>query len=101
MILRGAARDDTAIGMCIWPYGTATRITRIFTIGMCIEGRQGIFDTPACFVALEYAGGRIADIRYFLYARDAMEGGEIRMFDRIAATQPSLLSKEKLLARVL
>jgi RNA polymerase sigma-70 factor (ECF subfamily) len=36
-------------------------------------------DTPAYFVALEFAGDRVVGIRDFLYARYAMDGVEIRV----------------------
>jgi RNA polymerase sigma-70 factor (ECF subfamily) len=45
---------------------------------MLVFDRDVSLDTPAYFVALEFAGVRVVGIRDFLYARYAMEGIEIR-----------------------
>jgi len=46
---------------------------------MLVFDREVSLDTPAYFVALEFAGDRINDIQDFLYARYAMDGVEIRL----------------------
>ncbi|MES2103912.1 MAG: sigma-70 family RNA polymerase sigma factor [Pseudomonadota bacterium] len=45
---------------------------------MLVFDRNISLDTPAYFVALEFAGDHVVGIRDFLYARYAMEGIEIR-----------------------
>jgi hypothetical protein len=45
---------------------------------MLVFDRDVSLDTPAYFVALEFAGARVVGIGDFLYARYAMEGIEIR-----------------------
>ncbi len=45
---------------------------------MLVFDRNVSLDTPAYFVALEFADGHVVGIRDFLYARYAMEGIEIR-----------------------
>jgi RNA polymerase sigma-70 factor (ECF subfamily) len=45
---------------------------------MLVFDRGVSLDTPAYFVALEFAGGRVVGIRDFLFARYAMDGIEIR-----------------------
>ncbi|CAN5445007.1 sigma-70 family RNA polymerase sigma factor [soil metagenome] len=45
---------------------------------MMVYDRNVSLDTPAYFVALEFDGGRVADIRDFLFARYAMESIEIQ-----------------------
>ncbi|WP_199111031.1 sigma-70 family RNA polymerase sigma factor [Collimonas sp. PA-H2] len=45
---------------------------------MLVFDRNVSLDTPAYFVALEFAGGQVVGIRDFLYARYAMERIEIR-----------------------
>jgi RNA polymerase sigma-70 factor (ECF subfamily) len=44
---------------------------------MLVFDRNVSLDTPAYFVALEFAGDYVVDIRDFLYARYAMDGIEI------------------------
>ncbi|MBV6323214.1 sigma-70 family RNA polymerase sigma factor [Duganella violaceipulchra] len=45
---------------------------------MLVFDREVSLDAPAYFVAFEFAGGQVAGIRDFLYARYAMDGVEIR-----------------------
>jgi RNA polymerase sigma-70 factor (ECF subfamily) len=45
---------------------------------MLVFDRNVSLDTPAYFVALEFAGDHVVGVRDFLYARYAMEGIEIR-----------------------
>ena len=46
---------------------------------MLVFDRNVSLDTPAYFVALEFAGDHVVGIRDFLYARYAMDGVEIRV----------------------
>lgn len=45
---------------------------------MLVFDRELSLDTPAYFVALRFAGDRVARIQDFLYARYAMDGAQIR-----------------------
>jgi RNA polymerase sigma-70 factor, ECF subfamily len=46
---------------------------------MVVYDRNVSLETPAYFVALEFAGGRVASVHDFLYARYAMEGVELSL----------------------
>ena len=60
-----------------------------------VDGRAAMFvydraislETPAYFVALEFAGGRVASIHDFLYARYALEGVELCLLPPVTETE--------------
>jgi RNA polymerase sigma-70 factor, ECF subfamily len=79
-------RGKGEVGAYFGAYAAATR----WAFAPCtVEGRAAMLvfdgevslDTPAYFVALEFAGDRVADIQDFLYARYAMESVEIRVLE--------------------
>jgi RNA polymerase sigma-70 factor (ECF subfamily) len=76
-------RGKSEVGAYFGAYAAATRwafapCTVEGRAAMLVFDREVSLDTPAYFVALEFAGGRVADIQDFLYARYAMDGVEIR-----------------------
>jgi RNA polymerase sigma-70 factor (ECF subfamily) len=62
-----------------WAYAAGTVEARPV---MLVYDRGVSLDTPAYFVALEFADGRVTRIRDFLFARYALEGGEPRLMAR-------------------
>lgn len=77
-------RGKSEVGAYFGAYAAATRwefapCTVEGRAAMLVFDREVSLDTPAYFVALEFAGDRVVGIRDFLYARYAMDGIEIRV----------------------
>lgn len=79
-------RGKSEVGGYFRRYAAATRWA--YAVGMA-EGRPAMLvydrevslDAPAYFVALEFAGDRVAGVRDFLFARYAMDGVELRRLE--------------------